>query len=77
MVVALLGTYCLVAAITKRKSVCPSKPELLHGSKPGTPNINSFMVVANLLPTARFRQGMYHHRGGHDKGRKIHGDAVQ
>ncbi|KAF3780891.1 NRT1-PTR FAMILY 4-3 protein [Nymphaea thermarum] len=45
----------LVAAITKRKSVCPSKPELLHGSQPGSPNINSSMAVGNLLPTARFR----------------------
>ncbi|XP_049931926.1 protein NRT1/ PTR FAMILY 4.3-like isoform X1 [Nymphaea colorata] len=44
-----------VAAITKRKQVCPSKPELLHGNKSDVLNLNSCTVAGHLMHTEKFR----------------------
>ncbi|XP_059648312.1 protein NRT1/ PTR FAMILY 4.3 [Cornus florida] len=46
-----------VAAILKRKQVCPSDPQLFHGSQTKVPNSNLSMSsnIGDLLHTQRFR----------------------
>ncbi|GLU06654.1 hypothetical protein SLE2022_236620 [Rubroshorea leprosula] len=46
-----------VAAITKRKQVCPSNIEMLHGSQNNVPNhlLSASSNVTNLLHTEKFR----------------------
>ncbi|GKV35126.1 hypothetical protein SLEP1_g43439 [Rubroshorea leprosula] len=46
-----------VAAITKRKQICPSNIEMLHGSQNNVPNhlLSASSNVTNLLHTEKFR----------------------
>ncbi|XP_022985329.1 protein NRT1/ PTR FAMILY 4.3-like isoform X1 [Cucurbita maxima] len=44
-----------VAALLKRKQVCPSNPHMLHGSQTSNDKVGLSSHSANLIPTQKFR----------------------